>query len=222
MNGRASDEGLTAADLLDETFRLLRRGAPRAAIALVILAALGIAIDSRMAGPEWEGPLTLFTSVLVIVAQYRVTRLLLGDVAGAVPTGGGIGAFIVLGILSGLGILLGLLLLVVPGIILFVRWSIAVPILIDTGDGVIDSLRRSWRDTAGCFWPILLTYLALYGPAILAAALGYALATRNPDNLAGVVVANLAMNGGLVAGWHATVAIYSNFKILASLPTVFE
>ena len=222
MNGRASDEGPTVADLLGGTFRLLRRGAPRAGIALLILAALGIVIDSRMAGPEWEGLLNLFASVLVIVAQYRVTRLLLGDLAGEMPTGGSIGAFIVLGIMSGLGILLGLLLLVVPGIVLFVRWSIAVPILLDTGDGVTDSLRRSWHDTEGCFWPILVTYLVLYGPAVAAAALGYALATWNPDNLAGVVVANLALNGGLIVGWHAAVAIYSHFQSPPSIAAVFE
>lgn len=222
MNGRASAEGVTVADLLDGTFRLLRRGAPRAGIALLILAGLGIVIDSGMAGAELERSLNLSASVLVIVTQYRLTRLLLGDLAGANPTGGGIWAFIMLGILFTLGILLGLLLLVVPGIVLFVRWSIAVPILLDTDEGVIDSLRRSWRDTGADFWPILVTWLVVYGPAVLGAALGYALAVWYPDSLAGVVVANLALNGGLIVGWHAAVAIYSHFQSPPSIATVFE
>ena len=222
MNGRAADGGPTAAELLDGTFRLLRRGAGRAGAAFLILAGLGVVIDSGMAGREWEGLLNLFVSVLVIVSQYRVTRLLLGDLAGTMPSGGGIGAFILLGILSTLGIFLGLLLVVVPGIVLFVRWSIAVPILLDTDEGPADSLRRSWRETGPCFWPILVTYLALYGPAVLVAVLGYAWADRDPGNLAGVVVANIGLNVGLILGWHAAVAIYSHFQSRASISTVFE
>lgn len=69
-----------------------------------------------------------------------------------------------LGLLSTLGIALGFILLIVPGIILATRWAVAAPAMVAERTGIMDSLGRSaelarnnrWR----IFW-LLLIWIAL-------------------------------------------------------------
>jgi hypothetical protein len=61
-----------------------------------------------------------------------------------------------LSIVSTLGMMLGLILLVVPGIILALGWSTAVPVKIVERAGVFESLSRSWALTSG--------YMASFAP----------------------------------------------------------
>src|SRR3989344_7542 len=51
-------------------------------------------------------------------------------------------------------IILGFILLIVPGVILIWRLFLAPYILLDQGTGVEESLRRSWQQTRGFGWPI--------------------------------------------------------------------
>lgn len=70
-----------------------------------------------------------------------------------------------LAVLSALGIGLGLLLLVAPGAILYVMWSVAAPALVEERLGPVESLRRSSDLTRGARWNIfglLLVLLVLY------------------------------------------------------------
>lgn len=54
--------------------------------------------------------------------------------------------------LAALGIGGGLLLFVLPGIYLAVRWSLALPVVALEGLGPVSALRRSGELTAGAFW----------------------------------------------------------------------
>lgn len=67
-----------------------------------------------------------------------------------------------LGLLSGLAILLGLIGLVVPGVILYVMWSVASPALVEERLGPIEALGRSNRLTQGARWPISGLLLVLF------------------------------------------------------------
>lgn len=58
-------------------------------------------------------------------------------------------------ILMPLVVLLGLILLIVPGIIWAVRFSFAPLIIVDTKIGPIASMKESWAITAGNFWHLL-------------------------------------------------------------------
>lgn len=70
------------------------------------------------------------------------------------------------GILSGLLVLAGLILLIIPGIYIAFRLSLATISYIDRGEGVRKALRHSWEITKGpVFWTavlISLTALVLY------------------------------------------------------------
>ena len=59
-----------------------------------------------------------------------------------------------LAILMGLGIMLGALLLIIPGLILTVVWSVAVPAKVVEKLGVLQAMQRSRDLTRGHRWPI--------------------------------------------------------------------
>jgi len=64
-------------------------------------------------------------------------------------------AFFGINLLAGLGIILGMILLIVPGLILAARWSAANAALLAEGDGVNAALGRSWHMTGPSLWPII-------------------------------------------------------------------
>ncbi|HEY0411630.1 MAG TPA: hypothetical protein VGD66_00635 [Allosphingosinicella sp.] len=59
-----------------------------------------------------------------------------------------------LAILNALGVAAGMILLVVPGIILYIMWSVAAPALVEERLGPIEALGRSRELTAGARWTI--------------------------------------------------------------------
>ena len=79
--------------------------------------------------------------------------------------------------LRNLGLLVGLVLLIVPGLFLLVAWSVAVPARLADGPGVPASLSRSFKLTEGSRWKIfaLVLIVALIF-VVLAGASGIGLA----------------------------------------------
>lgn len=80
----------------------------------------------------------------------------------------GFGAYFGLSILQGLAYLAGLILLIVPGIILIVRWTPSFALLMSEKRGVMESMKRSWKETKGSFWPLFGVTLLGAVPALLA------------------------------------------------------
>lgn len=70
-------------------------------------------------------------------------------------------------VLAGLAVLVGLLLLVVPGIIIGVGLTFVPYLIVDRGAGVVDSLKESWRLTKGNKLQLFFLLLALLGLNIL-------------------------------------------------------
>ena len=213
---------ISTGDILSGTADLLRRGALRAGAVMAILTAAGVMLDSGMAADSYAVTLNLLVSTAVLAMQYWLTRAILQDLRRGAFAAPRFGAFFVLGVITTVGILVGLVLLIVPGVVLMVRWSIAVPILLGSDDSVFAALRRSWRETGPHFWPILLAFLAIYAPMILLVITGGWLEIILPGSLFGILLFNLALNGGLIAGWHAAVAIPVALGDSAGLTEVFE
>lgn len=77
-----------------------------------------------------------------------------------------------MGILVSLGVMAGLILLIVPGLLLALGWSIAAPIMIVEQKSITDSIGRSWELTRGykrwilLLW-IILTIISLVITAVL-------------------------------------------------------
>jgi len=87
-----------------------------------------------------------------------------GDIFKGTPYFGGI---LVANLLTGLGVVFGLIFLIVPGIFLALAWSLAVPVLVDRQLGPIEAMKESWHLTTGHKGNIFLFGLLMFGVAIL-------------------------------------------------------
>jgi Membrane domain of glycerophosphoryl diester phosphodiesterase len=70
-------------------------------------------------------------------------------------------------ILVGFGVAIGFMLLVVPGIILALRWAVAVPACVVENKGPLESMRRSAELTKGHRWKIFGIWVLLAIVAII-------------------------------------------------------
>ena len=64
--------------------------------------------------------------------------------------------------------MLGLLLLVVPGVLLMAMWSVAVPVMAEERRGVLAALRRSRDLTRGALAPICAVVILVFGSYVVA------------------------------------------------------
>jgi Membrane domain of glycerophosphoryl diester phosphodiesterase len=78
------------------------------------------------------------------------------------------GALVAVSLLAGIGVGIGLFLLVVPGLILFTRWSLAVPAVMLEGRSPRDALRRSAELVRGHGWSVFAIFLVVTVAAGLA------------------------------------------------------
>ena len=119
-----------------------------------------------------------------------------------------------LSILMLLGLLAGFLLLFIPGVILYLMWSVAVPALVAEEQGVFAAFGRSRALTKGARWKIfglqllvlvlIFIFSAVFGAVVLAggAATVRGLAHPSPLMLAISAVSNTA----LIAFWSTVQA----------------
>ncbi len=119
------------------------------------LASLGLLVLSAVFCPQ----LATASITYGVFQQMRGRDATIGDCLGK----GLSSLFPVLGlvIVQGLGIIAGVLALVIPGIILALRWSVSVPAAIEERPGVLGALRRSSYLTDGYKWTIFCILFVL-------------------------------------------------------------
>lgn len=79
-------------------------------------------------------------------------------------------ALVVAGVLAGLGIALGFVLLVVPGLYLLTRWAVIVPVIILEQRSSGESFGRSWELTRGHGWSVFGVVVATVVASALASS----------------------------------------------------
>jgi hypothetical protein len=107
-----------------------------------------------------------------------------------------IGSVAVASILASIGITIGFVLIIVPGLILLTFWSLIVPEIVIGGAGSIEAFGRSWRTVRGYAWQVFGTFIVVFlilivGEIILSAillALPYAWRSFIADLVAGALV----------------------------------
>src|SRR5580692_541400 len=65
-----------------------------------------------------------------------------------------LGQLILVGIVAGIGIVIGFILIIVPGLILITIWSVAAPVVVLEQPGVLAALRRSRELVRGNGWQV--------------------------------------------------------------------
>jgi hypothetical protein len=103
----------------------------------------------------------LALGVANIVAGYLLATQFLAARGRLQDGGSRFWPFLGMSILSWLGIIVGLILLIVPGLILLVRWSAATGFVIGRRQGVVEALGSSWDATKGHSWAIFLAAVLL-------------------------------------------------------------
>jgi hypothetical protein len=115
-----------------------------------------------------------------------------------------LGTLFFAGILAGLGIALGFVLLVLPGLFLLTRWIVVTPVVVLEGKGATDSLRRSWELVRGHGWPVfgVLVVTLLIGMVGQILFLGiFAFLPDFLQNWLGGLVANSLVTPFLALSW---------------------
>ena len=111
-----------------------------------------------------------------------------------------------LSIVTTAAIIAGILLLVVPGLILLVVWSVATPALVGERCGISSALRRSRDLTEGVRWQVFALILF-----IIVFAVGFAFVMER-------FAIPFGIDPDILDGWHAVPFGFSIFRMVLSIP----
>jgi hypothetical protein len=98
-------------------------------------------------------------------------------------------------ILYAIGVAIGFVFLIIPGLILLVIWSVVAPVTVLERPGVIGAFHRSRQLVAGNGWSVF-GVIVLVGLAVVVVSLA-----------AGLAAASLGSVGGAVIEWAVTAAV---------------
>ena len=195
----AAPRDLKIGKIIDKTLGVIERTALPALIFVIVVTALCAPISwftvgslsaSRLAGGE------LLKAVIGIVAAYFLIVPMLrraglhtrSDADAFLP-------FIGLSVLSALGVLLGFIAFIIPGLFVMARWSIAQPLLVGRGTGVMESLGESWERTRGNEFSIIIAALALaLAPIVVMIATAVFFEETSPVRIVVTQLASSAMS----------------------------
>jgi hypothetical protein len=209
---------LSVSQIIGATFALILGDLP---IVLVMLAGISAAATIIDVTAPSAGNIL---NIPVLVVQYYLIRHLI-DRQGlrSADRLGGFGSFFVVGLITGLAILLGCLLLILPGLYLSARWAMVDAAVVGENRGYSDAMRRSWDASEGNVLPIALAILAISVPMIIGLAL--MLAIDPPSERSAVyafgfsAILNFLLYASQICIWYLGVALY---KLLLADSAVAE
>lgn len=201
-----------------DTSMILRRTgemvrlAPGAALIFWLALALPTTALSVLPGGGSDARFAFVGGIIGIFGQFivsgRVARRAGLMQADNVP--GRAGSYALLSIVSGLAILLGIFLLVLPGLYLLARWSIGVPIVVAEGKGMGAALGGSWTRTRGKAVPICLAFLVVGTGLVASVVLDlFLIPEYGPAPPVPMLASNLLAYGSTVLSRFLAMAIYS-------------
>jgi hypothetical protein len=133
-------------------------------------------------------------------------------------------------LLTGLGIIVGLVFLIVPGVMLFTRWAVGLPALLREDLTAWQAMERSGVLTAGNRWRILGLGLLIWAPflIVMVAVGGLSAAFGGEESLDSLIfnfVINLAGGGATILSsicWtHAYLTLSREDESGQSLAQIF-
>lgn len=100
---------------------------------------------------------------------------------------------IAVGLLRGIGTVVGLALLIVPGLFLLTIWAVAAPVVVLERSGVLSAFSRSWQLVRGNGWPVFGAIVLFFVIVLVVNALlaGIGAATGDVGGFIGSFVASV-------------------------------
>lgn len=202
--------GLKIGTIIDKTLGVLEHNAVPALLYLAALTAINGAIAwfaLTMTAPTQALAFGLLQFVVGIVAAYLLIEAMVSKTGLRSRTQAEMFyPYVGLSILYTLGVFLGLLLIIIPGLLVMARWSIAQPMMIARGDGVMKALGESWEQTKGNELQILVAVFALLLP-LIAVLIAVSMIFEEGD-LVRLVVTQLASSAMSAISLATGVALY--------------
>jgi ABC-type multidrug transport system fused ATPase/permease subunit len=118
------------------------------------------------------------------------------------------------GILAGIGIGIGFLLLIVPGLILVTIWAVIAPVIVVEHSGVIDAFGRSRELVRGNGWQVFGVLVLIYILVFIVAAIFAAIAVGISDSVGMRILFNVVAQT-LTAPIGALAASVIYFRLMA-------
>lgn len=202
---------VSAGELFGAISELGRRHIGICALVVGFMTALQSILDVTLGDGGAAALGTFVTGVINFFVSYRVTEQILRTEGLMTVWTRSYGAMLGASILTSLGIGLGLVLLLVPGLYVMARWSMVSPIIVAEGLTASQALSRSWAATRRSAWSIAVVYLA-YSLVFIAllGGIGVAAAANGGDGQ--TIATSLAINGAAsllgIAGILIGVAVY--------------
>jgi hypothetical protein len=132
-----------------------------------------------------------------------------------------VGTLIVVGILAGIGIAIGLVLIIVPGLILLTIWAVVGPAVVIDRPGVFGAFRRSRELVRGHGWAVFAVIVFFFILIAIGRGLIAALAGTISETVVGYAVASLVGNLLLAPlGALAASVLYFHLRRLHGEPDV--
>lgn len=185
----------------------------RLAAVTSLLIVSGFAYEWAASTRDLFVPASLLNAILLTVCQYWTIRITLsaGDAEWQAPSQPRIVALIMLSIVISLGVLLGLVLLVLPGLYLAARWMLAACILVAEDRTIGESMKESWRRTQG-FPKLFLMAVFISSVPLLLVFCGWIVIdlelVRNVNALAISVFEHIAISVWSMLLWSFSVVAY--------------
>lgn len=205
------EDELAAGDVLSRTLKLIAARPVPALIGLLALVPAGIVLDLTP-DPDLATAINFAISLVGLFAQFLITVALMRGTGalGAGERAGSAASFVGASIVTGLGVVFGVLLLVLPGIYLWARWSIVMPLIVGERMTMGDAMRESAERARGRIVAIGVAAALLGLPWLAAVGLyfWYGIAEVVLP-LALSIAINLLLYVPQIASWYCAVAVHA-------------
>jgi hypothetical protein len=178
--------------------------------AAILLGAIVLLVVSQLLVDSYVKSASLAVSGMInLLIQFAVTRSAL-DRSGMLPQDAGKKFFSFWGmnILSNIAILVGCMLLILPGLYLAARWLIAGPALIVEDRSAGEGLRESWERTRSSVWSAMGALLLLYGCGFFLALLPFLFFPAMSETLPLQALSGFFSSTTIALGWLMGVGTY--------------